>query len=292
MPISNHIAGIIVSNSSSNTISNDLISANLLDGIILANTAQSNTITDNMIGTDVSGTQRLANTADGVFLIGGTGSGVTISGLTETSGTISGNMITDNTISGNAENGVQIFGKGSTSNTVSDNVIGLGTGNSTSVFNGGNGVYLNDDGRFNTIGPANVISNNKESGVLIFGTLGDGGHDLVVGNFIGTDANDDTNVGNGGNGVFIYGTSSNVIGGTVAGGVPSNLSLSTPTKSNLISGNAQAGVDIFSPAYVPGSMTAPRASNIVAGNLIGANAAGTGTLPNDSDGIDIFSRPK
>ena len=63
------------------------------------------------------------------------------------------------------------------------------------------------------------------------------------------------------------------------------LSLSAPNnKSNLISGNAQAGVAIFSPAQ-----SAVASGNIVAGNLIGTDAAGSHQVPNQSDGIDIFS---
>ena len=124
---------------------------------------------------------------------------------------------------------------------------------------------------------------------MIFGTNGSGGHDSVIGNFIGTNGTGNAGqafVGNGGDGVFIYGTTGNIIGGAVPGnGVPSMLSLSAPNnKSNLISGNAQAGVAIFSPAQ-----SAVASGNIVAGNLIGTDAAGSHQVPNQSDGIDIFS---
>ena len=55
-------------------------------------------------------------------------------------------MILDNVISGNNENGVQIFGPGSQSNTVANNEIGIGLDEKTVVFNSGNGVFLNNDG--------------------------------------------------------------------------------------------------------------------------------------------------
>ena len=44
--------------------------------------------------------------------------------------------------------------------------------------------------------------------------------------------------GNGGNGVLIYASSGNIIGGTTAPGTGAG---------NVISGNAQAGVQIFNP---------------------------------------------
>ena len=97
---------------------------------------------------------------------------------------------------------------------------------------------------------------------MIFGTAGEGGGDLVQGNQIGTDAAGTAPVANGGNGVFVYGTSDNVI------------------NANTLSGNAQAGVSIFSPAS-----SAPAELNVVSGNLIG----GPGGIGNLSDGVDIYS---
>src|SRR5262249_52754784 len=82
--------------------------------------------------------------------------------------------------------------------------------------------------------------------------------------------------GNGGNGVFIYGTQQNVIGGATP--------TEGPAPGNLISGNAQAGVAIFSPAF-----NAPAMGNLVAGNLIGTDLTGKVSLGNKSDCVDIFS---
>ena len=269
--ISNHIAGIIISNGSNNPILYNVISANLLDGILLANVATNNTIAYNKIGTDKSGTAPLGNTADGVFLLGGPSSGITIGASTQSSYQIKGNTITGNVISGNAENGLQIFGLGSTANTVSQNTIGLGTGGETVIPNAGNGVYLNDAGDnnitdANIIGPLNIISGNSQSGVLIFGTGNDGGYNIVDGNRIGTDSSgtlasytgpnqSQISFGNGGNGIFIYGTSGNIVGGTLGS-----------STLNLISNNAQAGVAIFSPAA-----SATATANTIVGNWIGTS---------------------
>ena len=291
IPIPNSDVGIVLSDTSANTISGNVISANLLDGVLLANTAVNNSISGNMIGTDLDGTMRLGNTADGVFLLGGK---ATVGGVTSSAGgTIFGNTISGNVISGNAGNGVQIFGLGASGNTVSGNVIGLGAGGSTDVFNSANGIYLNDDGGNNIVGPGNVISNNKQSGVLIFGTVGDGGHDSVVGNFIGTDAQGEMVEGNGGDGVFIYGTSYNTIGGAIRSSVNGNAGVPSisqlgDSNSNLISGNAQAGVEIFSPAYL--SPDTPLATgNVVIGDLIGTDKTGSNPIGNNADGVEIYS---
>ncbi len=296
VPIANHIAGIIISDSSNNLISENVVSANVLDGIILANVATFNTIDNNKNGTDTTGTAPLGNTADGVFLLGAPALGINIGAPGQTLFVIKGNSITNNIISGNAANGVQIFGSGSITNTVSDNTIGLGKGGETIVPNGGNGVYLNDAGDYSItdaiiLGPTNVISGNCLSVVLIFGTGNDGGYNIVKGNRIGTDFSgmlasytgpnqSQISFGNGGNGIFIYGTSGNVIGGTLGS-----------SSLNLISNNAQAGIAIFSPAT-----SAIATANIVVGNWIGTSADGnTATDPNQhalgnkGDGIDIYS---
>ncbi len=85
------------------------------------------------------------------------------------------------------------------------------------------------------------------------------GNDVIVGDFLGTDATGTAALPNG-NGISIS-SSGNTIGGSVSG--------------NLISGNALAGV------LVAGSSTT---GNTIEGNLIGVNAADSAVLPN---GIDI-----
>ncbi len=176
----------------------------MLDGVLLASGASNNDIECNDIGTDVNGfgSAIMGNSADGVFLIGGSAN--------IANQTVTQNRIVDNVISGNAANGVQIFGSGSSANTVSGNTIGLGRDGKPAA-NQGNGVFLNASGTSNIIGAGNVISSNAQSGVLLIAanTISGGGN-VVSGNFIGTDAAGQTagGIGNGGDGVFIYGSSS------------------------------------------------------------------------------------
>src|SRR5262249_26132607 len=113
--VPNAVAGIILSNAGAtvsgqgNTISNNVISANQLDGILLVNDARHNTISGNVIGTDSVGSNSIGNSADGIFLLAGS---TTIGGVTPnpTPSPISGNVLTSNTISGNSQNGIHIFG--------------------------------------------------------------------------------------------------------------------------------------------------------------------------------------
>lgn len=98
-------------------------------------------------------------------------------------------------------------------------------------------------------------------------TLGDfnnaGFSNMIEGNFIGTDSGGIQDLGNGGHGVFAR-SSSNTIGGT------------TPGARNLISGNNASGISIG--AY---------SGNVVRGNYIGTDKAGTADLGNSQDGVTI-----
>ena len=103
---------------------------------------------------------------------------------------------------------------------------------------------------------------NRFSDAGIFLQAGGGNH--IEGNFIGTDTTGDLALGNGLSGVRIgSGSAQNVIGGTTA------------ATRNVISGNRQ-GVEILG-----GN------NNIVEGNYIGINAAGTAAVGNSVEGIFI-----
>jgi uncharacterized repeat protein (TIGR01451 family) len=95
----------------------------------------------------------------------------------------------------------------------------------------------------------------------------DSGNNHVEGCYVGTNASGTQPQSNGGQGVSIANNSSNVIGGTVA------------AARNVISGSFGNGVLILGPA----------ANNLVQGNYIGTNAAGTGGLGNASDGVEMVS---
>src|SRR5437763_7447727 len=78
-------------------------------------------------------------------------------------------------------------------------------------------------------------------------------------------ADGSTALGNVNHGIQIFNASSNTIGGTTAGA------------GNVISGNSNNGIFLLNTGNVN--------NNLIQGNLIGTNAAGTAALPNGNAGI-------
>jgi hypothetical protein len=278
--IPNQVAGVVISNATGNLIggtnnltnhilTGNFISGNRLYGVEIADATSGNTVAGNYIGTNAQDLADLGNTSDGVFVLNSKG--------TTIGGAVLSTASAANVIAGNRGNGVQVFGTSSTKNTVTGNMIGVGADGTMRIPNGGNGIYLNNAGDgiagdANVIGPGNVVSGNNQSGVMIFGTQNSGGSNTVAGNLIGTDESGTQAIPNGGNGVFIYGTSNNTIGGSLSG------------TQNVISGNAQSGILIFSP-----NTSAPADSNFVQGNLIGTDRSGSAAVPNHADGVQIIN---
>src|SRR5262249_29842842 len=99
-----------------------------------------------------------------------------------------------------------------------------------------------------------VISANGLRGIEVNTVTGT----LIEGNYIGTDFSGAFALGNASGGVVLaFTTGANTVGGTTA------------AARNVISGNATAGVYVFQST-----------GNLVEGNYLGLNAAGTGPLAN------------
>jgi parallel beta-helix repeat protein len=164
-----------------------------------------------------------------------------------------------NIISGNAENGVDIEGWG---NLLEGSYIGTDSKGSSSLLNNGNGVFIGAGAYDNTIGGSggtarNIISGNGANGIDI-----EGSGNCVEGNYIGTDSKGSSSLQNNGNGVFLVsGASKNTIGG------------SGDAARNIISGNADAGVQLT------GNGTS---DNQVAGNYIGTDYLGGNPVSNET----------
>jgi CSLREA domain-containing protein len=170
------------------------------------------------------------------------------------------------------DNGVQIDGSGATGNKVQGNFLGTTANGNAALANGNDGVDI-----FNapntTVGgtqPAqrNVISGNDLDGVFIFDSSS-ATNNKVEGNFIGTDVNGTSDLGNGAVGVRVE-APGNFVGGTVAGA------------RNVISGNGAAGVAMLGSGAV---------GNTVQGNFIGTGANGTTALGNSLEGVLISGAP-
>src|SRR5581483_1113507 len=149
--------------------------------------------------------------------------------------------------------------------------IGLAADGDTVLSNGRAGVLISNGAQSNKIGNSatggqNVISGNATQGVLIL-DLGTN-KNVIESSLIGLNAAGTLARGNGDEGVGIFnGAQANAIGG------------STASLANTISGNHANGISISDPGTN---------SNIVTGNYIGVNPAGTAAIPNAYAGVFIF----
>ena len=160
-------------------------------------------------------------------------------------------------------------------NLITGNFLGTDVNGTAAGPGNGYGVMIDSGASNNTIGgtgagAGNVISGNSGDGIEIIGSGVTG--NVVQGNFIGTNAADTAALGNGNFGVLIdNGASYNTIGGTGAGA------------GNVISGNSVDGIEIGFPPTLSCNY------NLVQGNKIGTNAAGTAELGNGSAGVRFFA---
>ncbi len=181
---------------------------------------------------------------------------------------IGGPAVSDrNVIGGNTDEGIEITYL-SSGNRVEGNYIGVRADGSGALSNG-KGVSLTNGVRSNVIGPGNVISGNRQNGILVTGT----GTTLnsIVGNLVGPAPGGSRSIGNGDDGVLLIGVSANRIGGPGDSG------------RNIISGN------LFSGIVLRGERCD---SNRVQGNFIGLDATGRAAMGNGENGITVTTGPK
>jgi titin len=228
----------------------NVISANG-EGVVVDDPgATANKVQGNFIGVAPNGATAMGNTAAGISIgaanntIGGTATGA------------------GNVISGNGGGGVAITGAIANGNVVAGNRIGTNLAGTAAVPNSAFGVRVVAAG--NTIGGTtaaarNIISGNAQIGVYVIGPTTTG--NVVAGNFIGTTANGAAALPNGTGVVVANEADDNTIGGNRS------------TSRNVISGNTNTGVSINDQGTT---------GNVVAGNDIGPNLAGTAALPNQT----------
>lgn len=182
-----------------------------------------------------------------------------------------------NVISNNGGNGISLS-NGATGVRISGNLIGLTPDGQTAAGNDAYGVYISDGAHANLIGTngdgisdtleRNIISGNDRAGVFMWEEGTD--QNAVAGNYIGTNASGNAVIPNGWSGVIIDTGSANNRIGTDGNGTADAL------EGNLISGNADSGVSLRNTN-----------DNVIAGNLVGVNAAGDVAFPNDGHGVTL-----
>ena len=165
-----------------------------------------------------------------------------------------------------------IYLDNSSSNSIQGSYVGIDVSGTLSRPNTDDGIDLFQNSDNNTIGGTggaatrNVISGGNDDGIVI-GEAGGPTGNVVVGNYIGTDAAGLADLGNNSNGVRLRNTATgNTIGGTTA------------AERNVISGNNGDGVNIPNTAG---------ANNVVQGNYIGVDVTGNVARNNGSDGVEV-----
>lgn len=257
-----------VSATSQTLIRGNLISGNGLNGVELSG-SNGNVVIGNTIGTNVIGSVRMGNAGSGIRIFNASDNRV------GTDGDGLDDAVEGNLISGNRE-GIVIVAfpdRQASGNVVAGNRIGVNA-DGTAVFEQQVGVSIstaadnyigtNGDG-LNDAAEGNLISGNN-LGVRISGAATG---NVVAGNLIGTNAEGAAAIANT-SGVLIAGGAARNLIGTNSDGV------SDVAERNVISG-VRYGVSIESGAT----------QNVVAGNLIGTNAAGDAAISSQVAGVQI-----
>ena len=211
----------------------NVVGGNLRSGIFIdgrtANVKET-IIEGNRIGTD--GTNDFGNVKNGIA----------------TEGDVTYSTIDRNVISGNSENGI-LIGDGRF-NTITANRIGTNLNGNDHINNGKNGIFIRGGGNIvggNNSSDGNLISGNALNGIYI--ETGSNAN-KIYSNLIGTTADGSNPLGNGENGVLLFGTKTEVIG-------------------NTVSSNTEIGIRIER-----GASDAAQQENIIQSNFIGTTSDG------------------
>jgi titin len=180
----------------------NVISGNDRYGIVIVDSGtMSNTVAGNYIGTDAGGATALGNGVDGIYI------------SAAQNNWIGGDTPEErNVISGNGDDGVAI--DGSSGNMISGNYIGINAGGTAALGNGDFGVVIvsaqNNMVGGTTPGERNVIADSIRDGIYI---ASNASGNVILGNYIGTDASGVLDLGNGWSGIGLdAGTHDNTIG--------------------------------------------------------------------------------
>jgi len=201
-------------------------------------------VANNFIGFDSAGKDDVGNESDGICF-----------------GDVGASSIVGNTISGNTDDGIYVSQITSPSDDpaqrivsvlIAGNFIGTDSEGRYAIENGSDGIELDDASEITVTG--NTISGNAENGAYSNGIAA---YNAFTGNRVGTNRSGQAALANGADGIYLSFASASTIGGT------------GPGAGNLVSGNVGNGITIEFGGR-----------NVVAGNDIGTNAAGTARIPN------------
>ena len=238
----------------------NVISTNRGYGIALNGASAGSWVKGNFVGVNRFGTGALGNSAAGISVAGVNGLQI---GANEAGA--------GNVISGNASEGLLL--QNNTRNAVvARNIIGLNASGSGKLANGSFGVHM-PNANDSTIGGSgssgNTIAGNAQDGVFISGSST---NNQVLGNYIGTNQNGNSGLGNSAFGVHISLAPGNRVGNASGG------------QGNLIAHNGADGV------YISGQSAI---GNVISSNSItnngglGIDLGNDGVTPNDPGDPDL-----
>lgn len=262
-------------------------------------------VVGNFIGVGHDGLADLGNGANGVYILG--------------SGNYIGGTLANqrNVISGNTSSGIVSFGDQG-NNIIINNRIGTDVSGLIAVPNS-EGVYLaSPDNVVGGDGPQyrNIISGNSGSGLIVYAN-----NNKAYGNYIGLGPNGTTTVANGSHGVLVYGNDAeigglgqkgNVISGNGGHGIYIRFVSNGSIRGNLIGLNApglSASANLGNGIYADRCASLVINANLIGGNgdhglyaigdtaanhrvefysnIVGINASGNGTVPNQGHGLEL-----
>ncbi len=265
----------------------NVISGNNRIGVEGSNHGKFNQVQGNFIGTDITGTQDLGNGDTGVSLgIGDIDSSGTVIG-----GTVAGAR---NIISGNGFFGVNVARQSGL--FIQGNYIGTDVTGTVAIGNGAGGISFfvsgnimiggddDDDGMLDGIVHArNVISGNPGNGISAQTFVGQGSSSgiLVLGNFIGTQADGISPLGNGSPSPFVgHGISGSPLSSQVGG--------TAPGAGNVIAFNTGIGVSVGNPMPILGNTIFSNGNDgILIGGLGSYPILGNSIFANGRLGINL-----
>jgi hypothetical protein len=239
-------------------------------GVNIYNNATGNWLAGNLIGLTTAGTGDAGNAKSGVRIASGAHTNRIGTNGDGTSDELEGNVI-----SGNDEWGIYITSTAGGYNVVAGNRVGTSAAGDAAIPNTRPGVFVFGS-NYNRVGTdgdglvddleGNVISGNNDHGLILNTTA----HNVIAGNYIGTNAAGDAALPNARSGLYLSTSANNRIG-TDGDGTSDEL------ERNVISGNGEAGI----------ALNPTTTSTVIAGNYVGVNAAGDTAIANGDEGVLI-----
>ena len=230
----------------------NLVSGNAKNGILIDKGSQQNTLNGNFIGTTADGDAAIANSADGVRMVGAPNNSLMGCKFRNNP------FVYYNVMSGNLGNGLHITNSDSV--LVQGNFFGIGANNSTVVANNGDGVLIDGSSQSTQVGGViplgNVSAGNVRNGIEVAGTAAG----FITFNTFGGLLAFKGAAPNGNDGLLITATGGKQL-----------------ARTNVFSGNMNNGIEIGGDA-----------SGVTVGpDIIGLSTKGDSLLPNGNDGVLI-----